>query len=376
MRLSSAVARRVIAHAHFGGAPLTSAAEALDRLGALQLDPISRVERAHRLTTIARMRPTRRIADPAALDAGLWEPGPAVSFEGVVHAMCLLPAQDWPLWRERRQRYRERLERSTELHEEIDRVLEATAASTGGVLLRDLERDERTRGWSYSHTKMVAERLVHAGGLVVTERRGGLRVYDLPERRIPAPLLDARPDPDQVDLVFARRALAVAGLGAVRDLAAMWMRPVAQTRRALDALVAAGEAVEIEVDGWQEAAVASPAALAVLDAARQRRVRFIGPFDPFLNRRTPALRAFDLDYRLEAYVPKEKRVHGPYALSVLVDDALVALVDLRADRRAGVLEVVALTPVVTRAPLARIRAALPGFARQLGLTQVRRAERD
>jgi uncharacterized protein len=99
--LSAAEARTLAVRASIGDGNTTNALHVLRRLGILQLDPLRRVDRAHRLTCLARMPAT---ASAAAIDTDLWNPGPARVFETWVHAACLLPIEDWPLLRLHRER--------------------------------------------------------------------------------------------------------------------------------------------------------------------------------------------------------------------------------------------------------------------------------
>ncbi|NLT25352.1 MAG: winged helix-turn-helix domain-containing protein [Microbacteriaceae bacterium] len=368
--------RRIAASAPFAAAPAADAGAVLRELGALQLDPMSRVERAHRLTALARMRAPRsgRIGAPAEVDAALWGPGEASVFEGVHHALCVLPVESWPLQRERHEAWARRLDDDDDLLAEWRRVERLVGESPAGLVLGDLELAEaRTTGWDYSSTKQVVELAVGAGRLVVTERRAGQRILDLPERRIPPALREARLDADEIADARIARAVRVLGIGTTAELARHARLDAARAEAALERLAAAGEAVPVTGDA--PAQWASAAALAASGERAPSAVRWLGPFDNLMWDRERIARIFGLDYRLEAYVPKAKRVHGPYALVALAGDRMVGRIDLRADRRAGALHVEGFVPQPGRPPLARLRAALPGFARSLGLAEVRGLER-
>ena len=381
-------------------APITGALDALRALGAIQLDPMSRVERAHRLTVLARIPAPRagRLGAPAALDAELWQPGEAAVFEGEVHALCVLPIDAWPLHRERHEAAARRLDDHPGILAEWGRVERLVGESAAGLTLGELElAKSRTSGWNYSTTKHAVEFGVAAGLLIVSERRAGQRVFDLPERRIPAPVLAARLDADGIADALMERALRVLGVGTLGELARHVRLAPVRAAAALDRLAAAGAARPVEIDdedaggslasarrgtrrssqdGSDEAAPwVSTAALAALDAPAPTAVRWVGPFDNLLWDRGRIARLFGLDYRLEAYTPKEQRMHGPYALVALVGDRMVGRIDVRAVRRAGVLRVEGFTPEPGRVPFARLRDSLPGFARALGLAEVRGIER-
>lgn len=373
--LSADEVRRIAASAPFAAAPAADAGAVLRELGALQLDPMSRVERAHRLTALARLPVPRagRLGVPADVDDALWGPGEATVFEGVHHALCLLPVESWPLQRERHEAWARKLDGDDALLAEWRRVEELVGGSATGLTLGEVELAEaRTSGWNYSSTKQAVELAVGAGRLVVGERRAGMRVLDLPERRIPAALRETRLDADEIADARLARAVRVLGIGTSAELARHAWVDESRAGSALERLAATG-AIE-PVAGDAGAQWASAAALAALGERAPTAVRWLGPFDNLMWNRGRIRRIFGLDYRLEAYVPKTKRVHGPYALVALVGDRMVGRIDLRADRRAGALHVEGFVPEPGRVPLARLRASLPGFARSLGLAEVRGIE--
>jgi uncharacterized protein len=202
------------------------------------------------------------------------------------------------------------------------------------------------------------------------------RRYDLPERVLPPAVL-ATPTPPEDEaqrrlLLLAARSL---GVGTARDLADYFRIRVPEARPRLAELVEEGALDRVAVEGWREPAYLFPG------AARPRRVAasaLLAPFDPLVWERTRVERLFGFHLRLEIYVPAAQRRHGYYVLPFLLGERLVARVDLKADRAAGVLRVPAahLEPGVVPADVVPpLRTELARIAQWLGLDRVEVADR-
>jgi uncharacterized protein YcaQ len=163
------------------------------------------------------------------------------------------------------------------------------------------------------------------------------RIYDVPERVLPAAVLDA-PTPPVAEQrrILLRRAAAALGVATLGDLADYHRQLIPKVKPVVEAMVADGELLPVQVQGWDRQAYLWP------DARLPRWVRaraLLAPFDSLVWERDRAERLFDFLYRIEIYVPKPKRIHGYYVLPFLLGDKLVGRVDLKADRKAKVLQV-------------------------------------
>ena len=339
-RLSAAAARRVALAAQGFVDPAPPAAptrrhlrRVLGRVQLLQMDSVNVFERAHYLPAFSRLGPydTGLVDDLAYRRRELFE------FWG--HEASLLPVALHPLMRWRMARNREHKHwQRVAASPVVDRVREELRerGPSGAGALRD---GERLAGawWSWDATKMALEYLFAVGEVTTATRRSFERVYDLTERVLPAEVLDL-PTPSREDALrdlvrLSARALGVATIPDLGDYFRIQTTPATQPVREL---VESGELLAVAVEGWER-----PGFL-WHEAAVPRRVgasALLSPFDPVVWRRERALRLYGFDYRIEIYTPAAKRVYGYYTLPFLHDEGIRARVDLKGDRKAGVLRV-------------------------------------
>lgn len=337
-------------------------------LGAVQLDTISVLARSQELVPFSRLGPIGR----EAIHTAYWthRPGAARTFEYWSHAACVLPIEEWPMMALRRREYRNK--RGVWGNEEISdsTLAEITTrlAAEGPLTTNDLGGARKHPGWwGWSDVKVAVERLLATGEVVCVERRGWQRVYDLPQRAIPEQLLHD----DLDDHACAVRMIALAGramgVATRADLADYY-----RLRNLKDFPALAEEAglVPVEVDGWDKDAWADPAALAALEAGASGRHRttLLSPFDSLVWDRPRTERIFGFTHRLEAYVPKAKRIHGYYAMPLLHGGQLVGRVDPAREGGTLIGRQVSLASAKAVEPLAR---ALREAAEWVGCDAVR-----
>ncbi len=351
--------------------------------GLLQIDSVNVLARAHLMPLFSRLGRY----DTAHLDAAVWPTAPGTTgrrsrllVEAWAHEASMVPLDVWTdLWWRRRDHALGRWGSAVRLSREhpgaVEKVL-AVIADRGPVSAGQVESYlEHGRGpggwWGWSTTKTACEVLFAAGRTVVAHRRGFERYYDLPERVLPAALLDA-PRPDEVDA--KRRLVEIAarrlGVATLADLADYFRMKSVDTAAAAADLVDAGVLEPVRVAGWREPAWRH---LGVRVPRSVGGAALLCPFDPMVWFRRRTERLFDFHYRIEIYTPQERRVFGYYVFPLLVGDALVARFDLKADRQAGALLVQSSWKEAGRDAASIVPAArteLRRMADWLGLTDV------
>ncbi|MFF7160860.1 winged helix-turn-helix domain-containing protein [Streptomyces sp. NPDC008086] len=340
----------------------------LRHLGAVQLDTISVLARSHELVPYARLGAVGR----GAVEAAYWQQTRA--FEYWSHAACVLPIDTWPLYAFRRRAFVERGHRWHKMADSERSCAEVLARLRGEGPMTATELGGAKNGgpwWDWSESKIAIEWLLDTGVVVCTERRGWKRVYDLAERAVPAELLAQDLDDAACLRELTTRAGAALGVATVKDLADYQRLTVEQIRSALPG----SGLVEVTVAGWGKdgsaaAAWADPVALAEQPRGRHRTT-LLSPFDSLVWDRARTERVFGFTHRLEAYVPKEKRVHGYFAMPLLAGGRLVGRVDPAREGRTLVARQISLAGATHVAAAAK---ALREAAEWVGCTHVR-AER-
>lgn len=339
--MAAATARRtVLAAQGFNDRPharvtMRTLDRALTRTGVLQIDSVNVLQRAHYLPLFSRLGPY----DTALLHRAA-ERRPRRLVEYWAHVAAYMPVELWPAMQHRMRGYRERGHAWTgeSGRPALADPLLLEVERRGAVTARDLDpatgRPRDQWGWNWSETKQALEYLFLSGELAVARRNSAFeRVYDLPQRVLPAHVLDA-PDlaPDEAARMLVRRAAASSGVATEASLRDYYRMGVRETREAVRALVEEGTLEPVRVEGWRHVAYR------YAGAAVPRRIRtaaLLSPFDPLVWERARTEDLFGFRYRIEIYVPAPKRVYGYYVLPFLLDDALVARVDLKADRATG-----------------------------------------
>ncbi len=324
-------AQRLDEAAPFGDGP-DAVARAVQHLGYVQIDTINVIERCHHHILWTRIPAYRRADLHRALSVD------KTVFEYWTHALSYIPSHDLRFFLPAMKRHREAPKSwySSVSPQESRRVI-GLIRSGGALSIRDIDDDvlvEKDHPWaSRKPSKRALQLAFYTGDLTISARHGMVKTYELMDRHFgwekrPRPATEA-----QVAAYLLDRALRSQGLVSLDSICHLDAARKVGIRALIETRVRRGTLVPVVVEGagkfehWAE-----PAALKV--AFVPDRVHLLSPFDPLIIQRKRLLMLFQYEHRFEAYVPKEKRRLGYFALPVLLGDEIVAAIDLKADREA------------------------------------------
>jgi len=341
----------------------------MDTIGLVQLDSVNVCVRAHYMPFYSRLGGY----DRRGLDRWLNDSGE--HFEYWAHEAAVLPVERYPLWRWKMAEMPpwRRAQALLDAHPEIIDDVSGQVRDHGPLTVRDLDAPSQRNEpwWGYGPSKVALEVLFARGDLAALRTGNFMRLYDIPDRMIPPEHLQADPVPrEEAHIKLLGAAVSHHGIGTVTDIADYHRLHVPTARPLLAAMAEGGQIEEVAVPGWRGPVYMDP------EAKRPRAIQgatLLSPFDPLVWNRQRAERLFGFRYRIEIYVPKEKREYGYYVLPFLLDGELVGRLDLKASRDDGTLLVQSAHVEADRDPV-RVASAMASelamFARWLELGDI------
>lgn len=328
-------AQRLDERAPFGGGAEATRA-AIEHLGYVQIDTINVIERCHHHILYTRIPEYRRehLHQAQSVDKSV--------FEYWTHALSYLPVRDlrFHLGAMRRD-WARRSTWFTAVTEQDQRKVISRIRRHGALTIRDIDDDvlvEKDHLWASRKPSKRALQVAFFKGLVTVSRRTGmLKTYELTGRHFGWDKPPRAAGEREVVDHLLDRALRAQGIISLESICYLDARRKPALRHAIEARVRRKELVAIAVEGaGKQQHWARPETLeADAGGGEGGLVHLLSPFDPLINQRKRAALFFGYEHRFEAYVPKDKRVFGYFALPVLVGDEIVAAIDLKTDREAG-----------------------------------------
>ncbi|CCE10953.1 conserved hypothetical protein [Bradyrhizobium sp. STM 3843] len=325
-------AQRLDEEAPFGAGP-DAVAAATAHLGYVQIDTIHVIERCHHHILFTR-NPAYRRADlrqAQSVDKSV--------FEYWTHALAYVPSKDFRLFLPTMRQYRRAGHRwlKSVKPEDMRKVMRLIRQG-GALTIRDIDDDvltEKEHLWaSRKPSKRALQLGFYQGVLTISGREGMLKTYELTSRHFgwdkpPKPASEAETAAYLLD-----RALRAQGVVSLDSICHLDAPAKPKVRRLIEARMRRGELVAVDVEGaGKQAHWMRPETLDGIGDLGSDRVHILSPFDPLIIQRKRTELFFDYAHRFEAYVPKEKRQFGYFALPVLVGEDIVAALDLKTDRQ-------------------------------------------
>jgi uncharacterized protein YcaQ len=339
------------------------------RLGAVQLDSITAVDRAHRLTLSSRIGAYSEAELQELLVSGR-------VFEYWAHEACLLPIELWPHCHRNMKGagHWQFHERALQEHADLVEPVLGRIRAEGPLSSRDFEgAGDGTEMWNWKPAKAVLEALWDRGVLAVAGRQSFQRRYDLAERVIPRAMLDA-PTPSEDETLRTLTVMAVRARGALTEPAIRehWRLKGGRARLHHHVLALVDEGFLRELDADDGGPPFYVAAESELDGGAAPPV-LLCPFDNLLWDRPLLERLFGFRHVIEVYKREHEREYGYYVLPLLAGDRIVGRADLKANRAEGVLQVRSFHPEpgVRGNVSAKLERGAARLARVLGLEEVR-----
>lgn len=273
-------------------------------------------------------------------------------FEYFSHAVCLLPIEDYPLFRSLMlekfigwDNIRDWGEKNSDTLEQILSHIH----QNGAVRSSDFEsKQSRGKWWDWKVEKVALEHLYYRGDLMIARRESFQRVYDLRERVLPN--WDDTQTPEYALAIRELTSKAIKALGVASNTwaANYFYIKKAEAAAAIEQLLAEGAIFPVSIEGvkggpfFVHAENKPLLETALADQLSATHTTILSPFDPFLSDRGRARDLFDLDYSIECYTPAPKRKYGYFVLPILHQGRLIGRMDAKAWRKEGRLQVVSL----------------------------------
>jgi uncharacterized protein YcaQ len=325
-------AQRLDTAAPFGEGP-EAVASAVEHLGYVQIDTISVIERAHHHILWNRIPAYRRgdLRQAQSVDKSI--------FEYWTHALSYVPTKDFRFFIPDMKLHRREGHKwfATVKPADLSKVLRLLRKD-GALTIRDIDDDvlvDKEHLWaSRKPSKRALQLAFYTGVVTISERNGMLKTYELIERHFGWNRPPKSASTKEVSNYLLDRALRAQGLVSLDSICHLDAPRKPAVRRLIESRVRRNELVPVALEGAaKQEHWARPDVLETSGDGASEMVHILSPFDPLIIQRKRTELFFGYGHRFEAYVPKEKRVFGYFALPVLVGDDIVAAIDLKTDRK-------------------------------------------
>ncbi len=311
-------------------------AQIIEKLGYVQIDTISVVERAHHHTLWTRNPRHKKdfLNELQAKDKRI--------FEYWGHAASFLPMDDFRFYLPMKKNYPGNSswnKKVYEKHQKLFAPILKRIKDEGPLSSLDFEHPEvknKNAWWEWKPSKVVLEQLLFKGDLMVRERQNFRKVYDLTERVLPEDVDTRYPSEDELGIFFVRRALNSYGIAKEKEIIDHINAVSRKTvRKGIQLLLKRKEITKVEIERIENKTyyILTNNLKKLDNQTNSNQLHILSPFDNFVIQRERLKTLFAFDYALECYVPKVKRKFGYFALPILWKDRFIGKMDVKADRK-------------------------------------------
>lgn len=340
--ISRSQARRIAVHAsglHKNapyGRGVRGTEKTIAELGYVQIDTISVIQRAHHHILKSRV-PNY---SPALINKMQFKR--KTIFEYWAHAAAYLPSDAYRFSLPLKDFFRKGKDRWPKSDQKLMKEVLQRVEQEGPLMARDFERSKAGSGtgwWDWKPAKLALERLFFQGDLMIAERRGFQKVYDLPERILPASVSTLFPSDEEFAKYLIDDALRRFGIASVAEICYIRKGIKSTVKQVVTELLESGELISIKVHRDNESIYYAPKWIMNRIPRIYKGLKILSPFDPLVIQRKRLKNIFDFEYLLECYVPKPKRKFGYFTLPILYGPDLIGRMDAKADRATNTLHI-------------------------------------
>lgn len=310
--------------------------QALEHLGYLQIDTLSIVERAHHHTLWTRVPDYKT----EYLDELVKE---RQVFEYWFHAASYLPMKDFRYVLPQMLDVKQNKSHYYKADPKVMQYVMDTIRAEGPKKARDFESESKKVGswWNWKPTKLALERLFMQGDLMVSERSGMQKTYDIRERVLPEYIDLTVPSASEFTEYLVKTYLRAYGFTTVKQITHLKKGEVLRknVNEVLGSMLDEGTIQKVSIEGMPAVFVQSDL-MERVSKKSDPTVRILSPFDNSIIHRDRIKQFFDFDFRLECYTPQEKRQYGYFCLPILFGDVFLGRVDCKAHRKEKVFEII------------------------------------
>lgn len=308
----------------------------LEQLGYLQIDTLSVIERAHHHTLWTRIPDYKTVY----LNELVKE---RKIFDYWFHAASYLPIKDFRYALPQMLAVKQNKSHYYNADPKVMQYVMDTIRAEGAKMARDFKSKSEKVGswWNWKPTKLALERLFMQGDLMICERNGMQKKYDIPERVLPQNIDLTEPTPSEYADYLVNRYLRAYGFTTIKQITHLKTGKTLRknVNEILESMLQEGTIQKVDIEGLPLVFIQSDL-MEMSFRKSSLAIRLLSPFDNSIIHRNRIKDLFNFDFRLECYTPKKKRQYGYFCLPILYGNTFIGRVDCKAHRKEKQFEII------------------------------------